>query len=525
MNGHKHLNIILAFILLPAAIVFPTQSIALSATNPTPPEFRLPEALQGISGATVNWWAAVQEDLHLSGYQTTRPMAGISGLSLVPDWEAEGNQEGALFGISVSTAGDVNGDGYADVIIGIVGYSNGQSGEGAAAVYHGSASGLSPVHSWLVEGNQQYIQFGTSVSTAGDVNGDGYDDVIIGAPCYSNPENCEGGAAVYHGSASGLSLVPNWLVESNQASARFGTLVDTAGDVNGDGYSDVIVGAHLFTNGQNREGAVTVYFGSATGLSLLPDWGDEGDQEDAKFGFSVGTAGDVNDDGYDDVIIGAPRYTNGQTWEGAAVVYHGSASGLLPFPNWGDEGDREGAEFGHSVGTAGDVNGDGYDDVIVGAPYWYNGQEDEGGAALYYGSASGLSSNPNWVVESNMPGAEFGISVSTAGDVNGDSYEDVIVGAHYYTNGQADEGGAVVYHGSTTGLSFIPSWLVESNQEGAGFGWSVDTAGDVNGDGYADVIVGAPFYSNPETHEGAVAVYHGGEDLFYLSLPLVLRNP
>ncbi len=177
------------------------------------------------------------------------------------------------------------------------------------------------------------------------------------------------------------------------------------------------------------------------------------------------------------------------------------------------------------MGTAGDVNGDGYADVIVGAPSWTHGQEDEGAAALYYGSAFGLLSNPNWVVESNMPGAEFGISVKTAGDVNGDGYDDVIVGAHYYANGQIDEGGAVVYHGSASGLSHIPNWGDESNQEGARFGLSVGTAGDVNGDGYSDVIASAILYDHSQIDEGAAFVYHGGDDLFYLYLPVVLRNP
>ncbi len=341
MTRHMSLILFRALILLPLALISPIRFTTAHGTNTPSPVIAIPEPLQGVPGATVDWWAAVQEDLHLSGNHATRPIAEINGLSPVPDWEAVGNQEGAQFGESVGTAGDVNGDGYADVIIGIVGYSNGQNDEGAAAVYHGSASGLSLVPNWLVESNQAYIQFGESVGTAGDVNGDGYDDVIVGAPCYNNPEGCEGAAAVYHGSAEGLALTPNWLVESNQEGARFGTSVSTAGDVNGDGYSDVIVGAQLYTNGQDNEGAVAVYFGSASGLSLLPNWGDEGDQENAWFGRSVGTAGDVNGDGYDDVIIGAPDYTNGQDDEGAAVVYHGSASGLPPFPNWGDEGDQE----------------------------------------------------------------------------------------------------------------------------------------------------------------------------------------
>jgi len=418
----------------------------------------------------------------------------------------------------------VNGDGYDDVIVGAPIYTNGQDIEGAATVYHGSASGLSLNPNWGDESDQERAGFGWSVGTAGDVNGDGYDDVIVGAPLYDNGQSAEGAAAVYHGSASGLSLVPNWMDEGDQAGASFGISVGTAGDVNGDGYDDVIIGASAYANGQDAEGAAAVYHGSASGLSLAPNWGDEGDQEDAFFGWSVGTAGDVNGDGYADVIIGAPWYTNGQIDEGAAAVYHGSASGLSLVPNWGGEGDQEYAQFGLSVASAGDVNEDGYADVIVGAAAYDNGQLDEGAVAVYHGSASGLSLNPNWGDEGDQAGAEFGYSVGTAGDVNGDGYDDVIVGARFYDHGQEDEGAVAVFNGSASGLSLAPIWGDEGDQAGAQFGSSVGTAGDVNNDGYADIIVGAHFYDHGQTDEGAAVVYHGGDDLYYLYLPLVLRN-
>jgi hypothetical protein len=166
----------------------------------------------------------------------------------------------------------------------------------------------------------------------------------------------------------------------------------------------------------------------------------------AYFGVSVGTARDVNDDGYDDVIVGAEFYSNGERHEGRAYVYHGSASGLSLTPVGTAESDRGNANFGYSVGTAGDFNGDGYDDVIVGAPNYSEGQAGEGRAYGYYGSASGLSLTPDRMAESNQPSAAFGESVGTAGDVDGDGCDDVIVGApdyprYYY------EGEAVVFHG------------------------------------------------------------------------------
>jgi len=158
--------------------------------------------------------------------------------------------------------------------------------------------------------------------------------------------------------------------------------------VNGDGYSDVIVGAPLYDGGHDNEGRAYVYHGSATVLSTTASWNVESDQADAQFGYSVGTAGDVNGDGYSDVIVGAPYYDSDETDEGWAYVYHGSATVLSTTADWTAESDQAGANFGYSVGTAGDVNGDGYSDVIVGAPYYDSGETDEGRAYVYHGSAT-----------------------------------------------------------------------------------------------------------------------------------------
>jgi hypothetical protein len=188
----------------------------------------------------------------------------IDPLSTTPNWTAESNQAGAQFGYSVASAGDVNGDGFSDVIVGARLFDNGQTDEGRAFVYHGSASGLSTTPNWTAESNQAVAYFGFSVASAGDVNGDGFSDVIVGAYPFDNGETDEGRAFVYHGSASGLSTTPNWTAESNQAVAQFGYSVASAGDVNGDGFSDVIVGARLFTNGETYEGRAFVYHGSGT---------------------------------------------------------------------------------------------------------------------------------------------------------------------------------------------------------------------------------------------------------------------
>src|SRR5262245_9819409 len=159
------------------------------------------------------------------------------------------------------------------------------------------------------------------------------------------------------GAADAAKINPGWLAQSDQAFAQYGFAVATAGDVNGDGFADIIVGAPSYDNDQREEGRAFVYYGSPSGRSKTPDWTAEGDQEFAGYGFSVGSAGDVNGDGFDDVIVGSYLSDNGEPNEGQAFVYYGSAAGLSPTPNWTGEINQVGAQFGYSVGSAGDVNG------------------------------------------------------------------------------------------------------------------------------------------------------------------------
>ncbi len=426
-----------------------------------------------------------------------------------PAWTAEGDQAAANFGISVAPAGDVNGDGYSDVIVGAPGYSFDQAFEGRAYVYLGSDAGLSTSANWIVECNQAHASFGHSVATAGDVNGDGYSDVIIGAPSYDKGQTDEGAAFVYLGSSTGLSVVVAWTGESNQSAALFGDSVGTAGDVNGDGYSDVIVGAPWHDNGQNAEGRAYVYLGHAGGVTSAAAWTAESDQADANYGHAVATAGDVNADGFSDVIVGANGYDNGETHEGRAFVYLGSSSGLAGAAAWTAESDQSLAGFGSTVGIAGDVDGDGYSDVIVGAPGYDDAQPDTGRAFVYLGSGAGLATAATWTAQGDQAGAQLGDSVAMAGDLNGDGYSDVILGAPGYDGGQFNEGRTFVYLGSGTGLGIGAVWTAEIDQPGAMLGTSVATAGDVNGDGYSDVIAGAYGYDHDWPNEGGAFVYMG----------------
>jgi hypothetical protein len=436
-------------------------------------------------------------------------LGSAAGLSPTPGWTAETPTQASIFGFSVATAGDVNADGFSDVIVGAFFYKNGEDQEGGAFVYHGSAGGLQTTAAWIGESNQTSARFGYSVSTAGDVNGDGYGDIVIGAPLYDNGQSDEGRAFVYLGSASGVQTTPAWTAESNQSVAELGSSVATAGDVNGDGFADVLCGAHFYNNAQPDVGRVYLYEGSAAGLATSFAWYGESSQFASEYGGAVATAGDVNGDGYSDILVGSRYASNPQFQEGLAYVYLGTPLGPALTAAWNSTVEQQAVHYGLSVASAGDVNGDGYSDVVVGASYYDNGQSNEGRAYGYHGSATGLATSPSWFVESNQAESQFGISVASAGDVNGDGYSDVIVGALFYDNEDNGEGRVFVYQGSPAGLGTVPAWTAESNQAVSYYGAAVATAGDVNGDGYSDVIVGAINYDNDQVDEGRVFVYHG----------------
>ncbi|MFZ1320725.1 MAG: FG-GAP-like repeat-containing protein [Ignavibacteria bacterium] len=453
--------------------------------------------------------SAYEDDANLSEGHAFVYYGNATSMSTTASWSKDQDQASALFGFSVSTAGDVNGDGYADIIIGGFQLANGQNNEGIAYLYFGSSAGLSDTADWKGEGDQTTANYGYCVSTAGDVNGDGFSDIVVGSPLYDNGETNEGRAFLYYGYADGLRPTVNWEYEINQTGAYLGECVSSAGDVNGDGYSDVIIGAQRFDNGQVNEGSVFVFYGSSAGLSVIPNWNAQSNQDSASFGYSVSSAGDINGDGYSDVIVGAHYYDNGESNEGRVFAFYGSSAGLSNSANWTKESNQAGARFGVSVSSAGDVNGDGFSDVIVGADRFDNGESDEGWAFVFYGSATGLSDSADWTAESNQMDGYFGRSVSSAGDVNGDGFSDVIVGAPFYSNGQSYEGRVFAYYGSSAGLSNSSNWTKESNQMDGYFGYSVSSAGDVNGDGYSDVIIGAYGYDNGESEEGRAFAYYG----------------
>lgn len=418
-----------------------------------------------------------------------------AGINPLPATILESGQANGWLGRSVSSAGDMNGDGYADVLVGAVTYSNGQANEGAAFLYLGSALGISTLAHRTYELNQPGANVGESVGVAGDVNGDGYSDVVVGAENYGGA--LAGGAAVFHGGTETAALLPTVQLAYGVAGAHAGWSVAHAGDINGDGYSDAVIGASDASSGQAGEGLVYIHMGSTTGIPSVPDLTLQINLAGARFGASVSTAGDVDGDGYADLIVGAPNA--GGT--GRVYVHMGSPGGLNPAPTLTLTG-AAGSEFGASVMTAGDVNSDGYADVIIGAP-------GIDACEVYLGSIAGLANTPHISFTPPHAGSRFGHAVSTAGDVNGDGYSDVIIGAPLFANGQIDEGGAFIYHGSDSGLVDVVDRQLELNVAGSNMGVSVAGVGDVNGDGFDEVALGGDLHTAGQLNEGRVTVFRG----------------
>jgi hypothetical protein len=333
-------------------------------------------------------------------------LGGDAGLAATPAAVMLGpGGVGGIFGGSLASAGDVNGDGFADVIVGAFQVPDAAS-NGAAYVYLGSAAGLATEPAFTFAGfDGANARFGAAVASAGDLNGDGFGDVIVGAPLAGDLDS--GDAYVYFGSASGLSATPGLSLSSPGAN-EFGTSVANAGDVNGDGFADLVVGGYL-----GSAGAAFQYLGGTSGPSSIPSttltqpavMGVMG-----LFGLNATGAGDVNDDGYADVIVGSPFFQGGA---GSAFLYLGSPSGLASAAVT-TLAPSTGGEFGDATAGAGDVNGDGYADVIIGGSG--DGMKEAGYSFLYFGVAAGGVSGPT--IFSGPAGSNgFGLWVASALDV------------------------------------------------------------------------------------------------------------
>lgn len=440
----------------------------------------------------------------------------------------------------VSSAGDVNGDGFEDLMLSARGNIGDNYGEGRVFIVYGRATMPATVDlanlgtaGISIQGNNLYHGIGISLSGAGDVNGDGFDDFIIGAAYRQKGKSylIFGGSSLP--STLDLATLGSRGVEfiSTGTFDASGWAVSGAGDVNGDGFDDLVVGSPSSASGISV-GAYVIYGRDEFVNTVFPNTFPLS-QSDLKIfnevtrdatGLSVSGAGDVNGDGYDDLIVGAPLADTSDGLRpdaGGSYLIFGAPSTSSPktifLSSLGTAGVKiigadAGDQMGRSVSNAGDINGDGFDDIIVGSPYadaTNNSKSNAGESYVVFGRAVFPSTidlrslGTGGMILSGTDADDFsGYQVSGAGDVNSDGFDDVLIaarGADGLGNNRPSAGESYVVFGKAT----LPSTLNLAQLNDAGIKiigapvipgvipieLAVSDAGDVNGDGFADVLV------------------------------------
>ncbi|MGB0133882.1 integrin alpha [Dokdonella sp.] len=413
-----------------------------------------------------------------------------------------------------------------------------------------------------MDGARQTDQSGWSVSAAGDINGDGIDDLVLGAPYTNHNGGYSGSAYVVFGKSGGfapsfslatLDGINGFRMDGVSHDDQTGDSVSNAGDINGDGIDDLIIGAFYANSTTNVSGAAYVVFGSGSAfrpamqLSALNGSNGfriEGEDSSGEFGLSVSSAGDVNGDGIGDLIIGAPRANGDSIDTGKSYLIFGRSSGFdasfLLSALDGDNGVRLiGASYrdesGRSVSSAGDINADGIDDVIVGAWKADNSDDTAGSAYVVFGSKvfpssdfllSSLDGSNGFRLDGVARSDYAGEIVSGAGDVNGDGVDDLLISAAHANPGSQNAGSVYVYFGSGTAFPPVVSLAdldgfigmrFDGIAENDGAGHSASGAGDVNNDGVDDLIIGASGTDIAGPASGSSYVVFGRRDRIFES--------
>ncbi len=434
---------------------------------------------------------------------------------------------GDTLGGAISGAGDLNGDGFADWLIGADREDTNGAGAGAVYVMFGAVSGevdVSTQAGAVLRGQSLGDHAGVAVAGPGDVDGDGIGDLLIGAYDTDYGGAGAGSAYVISGPVSGeLSLsVAVSRLDGEVAGDQAGYSVAGPGDVDGDGLADILVGA--FENDDNgaASGAVYLFEGPVTGNYRL--WAADarilGELPGDQAGWALSAGGDVNGDGLADLFMGAPNAHADGVYTGAAYLVLGAPRGTFDLTEADAKlkGANAGDLAGYAVAGGGDVDGDGYDDLVVGAPEADLGGSASGATYIVHGPVSGrvvLTAADTVLVGENTDD-QAGASVAVSPDVDGDGLADLLIGARLDDTNGSNAGAAYIVRAVTTGTIDLGAQAgkVLGEAQGDWAGAAVAGVGDLNNDGFGDMAVGVPFYDiSPDATErdaGAVWLMMGG---------------
>ncbi len=443
-----------------------------------------------------------------------------------------GVTDGDFAGWSVAGVGDMNGDGNDDVAVGAPYQDRGEFNAGAVYIVHGpveeeiTASAANAA--WY--GTEEEDWAGWAVTGAGDVNLDGYPDLLVGSPNDNTSGDNAGAAYLVLGPTLGTNLFTNAdaILAGQEVADQAGSYVGTAGDVNGDGTADLLIGAPYHDASGADSGAIYVVSGPATGLiqlnSVTAMAKIVGERAGNVAGFAVEGAGDVNGDGVADLLIGAREAGTSSSKRGRAYLMLGPVSGSVSLSTADLIFDGESNEdhAGTAVTGLGDVNADGLADVAIGAPESDRGGSNAGAVYLIHGVArsaedpsSTLSlADANAILVGEAAGDAAGRSISEVGDMEHDGFDDLLVGAPYNDSRGSTAGSAYLVSGTAVGIVDLG---VAANRfrgvytSGAAdqTGTSVAGAGDLNRDSWPDLIIGAPKNGRADDLPGAAYIIHG----------------
>ena len=396
-----------------------------------------------------------------------------------------GTANGDGLGDAVAGVGDVDGDGYDDTAVGASGSDAGGLDAGAAAIISGLTGQVIFSHNGVAAGDR----FGASVSGIGDLNGDGKNEYIVGAPFATVAGQDRGRVYVYSG-ATGL---PMFVFDGSVNQMRFGSEVADAGDMTGDGKNDIAVGAPFDDVNGIDAGFVRVFSG-ANGTVLFTRRPAFGASTGDRYGHALATCGDWNGDGKAELAVGAPEDGAGNGGTGYVEILTGSSGSLLAVLTGANPGDR----FGDDLAGGSDIGGDGIADLVVGIPGNDNFATDAGQALAF----SGATQAPAMNFFGTTGGAGFGTSVGMIGDLDLDSVDDLVIG-------QESNDRSVGLFSAVNGALLV---LIHGPSGATGFGRVVASAGDANNDRHPDVIIGAPLDFSSGAARGSAIVYSGLAD-------------